>query len=371
MKKTYDRDQIDVGILGTGQLALMLAKAGLQNGLQIGILGRDPSNSPAGKSGALLFELDQSNAFFASARRICFESEFFDFSLVPKKAQAKCFPQIHLMKTLSDRLDQKNALQEHSLKTSPFIHSREPNKILDWSLGSGVVAKLRTGGYDGFGTFLLTDSKKLKQFLNNNEARLNDFIFERLIHFQRELAIVCGRSSNGETVFFPAVETIQKNAQLDTLKGPIEHAAFPRLKKKIAAFLKHLNYVGVMGIELFETDSKDLLINEIAPRVHNSGHYTQWGFSVDQFRLHLLCGLGASLSQPLRMENQPAFALANLIGSDKQRQLDTIEALGQNLTWYHKELQKDGRKMGHIEASGFSPELALRNVKKIRNRLWR
>ena len=163
--------------------------------------------------------------------------------------------------------------------------------------------------------------------------------------FQRELAVLVARSKDASEVAFPWVQTHQENSRCLWVKGPVELPEEPQLLKKLQAFLKNIKYVGLMAFEFFQTRQGELLINEVAPRVHNSGHATMNSFSADQFQIHLECVLGQKLQDP-QLEN-PGYAMYNLLGEGtKTPRLGRPK--GVHLHWYGKEDVLKGRKMGHL-----------------------
>jgi len=229
-----------------------------------------------------------------------------------------------------------------------------------------VVFKKRTGGYDGKGTFILKSKKNKDKIFS--EIQKNDFhvIAEALIPFHQELAGIFVRGIDGTILDLPLVETHQKNSKCDWVRGPVKHPAWKKLKTQITSWLKKKNYVGAIAFELFDT-GKELLINESAPRVHNSGHYSQQALSCDQFTLHVQAVTGMPLPRELRL-HAPAFVMANLLGLSENPGEFPRKLEGQ-LHWYGKKENLPGRKMGHLNLIGQNSEALLKLALKERKRI--
>jgi 5-(carboxyamino)imidazole ribonucleotide synthase len=330
-------------ILGHGQLAWMLETQGRKLGLEISCVDKDFNPK--------------------ETQIVTFESEFYNpVELAPQTRNLEVFPSLENLKNLQDRLSQKQSLVRSQLKTSPFGHFEASPKVLPFFEEQGpLVAKKRTGGYDGYGTFILKNKKSLNEFLNLNENLISQFIFEKWIPFDREVALQVARSRKGDIQFFPLVETQQKDNKCFLVLGPL-HCPKP-LQNKIKKWLDKINYVGVMGIEFFQLGN-ELLINEVAPRVHNTGHHTLDSCSVDQFTMHWLCALQDKL--PEIEVKTSAFAMLNLIGQSSE-EVQFPKNLDGHLYWYKKS-NRPGRKLGHINWTGKNKKAlekkALSHLKK-------
>src|SRR5262249_39495464 len=149
-------------------------------------------------------------------------------------------------------------------------------------------------GYDGYGTFHLRNPAELKRFFKVASRQSNGWIGEPRVQFRRELAVTLVRGRDGKVIDFPFVESKQIDSRCTWVKGPIHHRSAGRLLARLKNFLKTIRYVGAISFELFDT-SEGLLINEIAPRVHNSAHYSLDAMSLDQFSAHLLALAGEAL----------------------------------------------------------------------------
>jgi len=347
-----------IGILGGGQLARMLCQQGQKLGLQVHILSKSkmdpaPLVTPFWHKGSI----DNKKAVAAFCKKmdvITFESEFANTKIMPN-LKNKFYPSLKNISLLQDRLTQKQSLVKAKLPTSPFIHTSNAQDVTDFYNKHGAfVAKKRMFGYDGYGTFIVKNKASLNNFLKNKS--FTNFIIEQFIPFKRELSTLCARSKNGDIQFFPLVESLQKEAKCFWAKGPIMCTKALPLQKKIKAYLKNINYVGVIAFELFET-SKALYINEVAPRVHNTGHHSLDSCNIDQFTAHLYCLLGTGLPKITTVSH--GFAMVNLVGSShKKPQLNISK--NARLHWYEKADNRPGRKMGHINTCSTSADKSLK-----------
>lgn len=301
--------------------------------------------------------------YLTTSQVVTFESEFFKPQELTRLLNDKpLFPSLKNLGLLQDRLTQKQSLQQSKLKTSPFwlVENREDLRQL-FKKEKALVGKKRLGGYDGYGTFVLRRPSDVESFLEDHGEQLSEFIFEKWIQFKRELALQVARSRSGDIRFFPLVETLQKDNKCFLVTGPLKTPL--KWQKDIGLWLNKINYVGVMGLEFFETKS-GLLVNEIAPRVHNTGHHTLDSCTVDQFTMHWLCALQDKL--PIVELKAPQFAMLNLIGKSHEPVVFPKSLDGQ-LYWYQKS-NRPGRKLGHINWVGKNKRAlinkALQHLKK-------
>jgi 5-(carboxyamino)imidazole ribonucleotide synthase len=382
-----------IGILGGGQLARMLALKAHELGLKISILSEnadDPAAqvAPLWQRGSLSSKQDLGN-FLKTCRLATFESEFLDAGLLAAlelETKTPILPRPADIGLIQDRLTQKQLLEKHGLPTAKF-HKVESADEAWWArmvLGgetspsrsaknrsarepAPVVFKKRRFGYDGYGTFVIRTQKDMEAFVaaELTKKSAHGFIAEEFVPFKREVAVMLARSSNGQTRLLPFVESFQQDSRCLWVKGPLKtNARFTALAAKLGKFINTVGYTGVMGVELFETE-RGLLVNELAPRVHNSGHYSLDALSEDQFTLHLKCILGQELGEPKL--NAKGFAMMNLLGSSTVAPTWRLPT-DARLHWYGKNENRPGRKMGHINALGATPEGALAVVQRERRK---
>ena len=225
----------------------------------------------------------------------------------------------------------------------------------------GLVLKKRKFGYDGYGTFVIKNKKDLQKLKPVFKKTHPGFIAELFVPFNRELAFTVCRNKKKEFRFLPLVETHQVNSRCLWVKGPVETDALYSLQKQVKEFLNKLNYIGVISFELFDVDGS-LLINEVAPRVHNSAHYSLDALVTDQFSYALRCLVNAPL--PSIESISSGFAMYNLLGTKDGKKIKINLNPSVKLHWYGKKENRKGRKMGHITTVEDSPEVALRYLKK-------
>lgn len=359
-----------LGVLGGGQLSMMLAQRALALGQFPSILTpsqQDPacSVSPNAYIGNPRNPEDLKK-FSSSVDVLTFESEFYDaqyLSHALKDFKGSIFPNLKCLQILQDRKTQKEIFVKNNLKTSPFVHSSHSDEIKKFFESTGpLVAKKRWNGYDGYGTFILRSITQLEKFLETHNRE--DFIFEKLIHFQYEVAVQVARSRAGHVTFFPFVKTIQKDNKCFLVEGPEkETTQILKIKKSIQRFLNKIDYVGVIGFEFFKTKT-DLILNEVAPRVHNTGHHTWDTCDFDQFTMHCLCILQDML--PAVTLKTKAFVMLNLIGQSENEVMIPDRHRG-SLYWYGKK-NRPGRKLGHINFVGENKKaLVNRALKELKS----
>mgnify|MGYP000057630474 CR=1 FL=1 len=370
-----------IGILGGGQLARMLCLKGHELGEEVHILSEkkeDPAAqvTPNWHQGSY-HDKAQLIKFINQVDLITFESEFVDCQFLKKIASHKVFhPSLDNLLQFQDRWTQKNLFLKYKLPTATFrkIDSQEELKTLGPLFNYKYVLKKRYGGYDGYETYICKNQKQHQKWLVffAKENRPLNLIIEDFIPFEKELAVQFFRNERNEFVHLPLVESKQKDSKCDWIKGPIEHKAFPAILKKVKNLMLTENYVGTLAFEFFSYQGQ-LLINESAPRVHNSGHYSLNHPAGDQFGLHLKAITQKKLYLPLAELRKYSFVMTNLIGQSTQKIVFPNDLLG-HLHWYGKTENRKGRKMGHINwITSFSPknsdkllQTALKERKKIK-----
>lgn len=340
-----------VGILGGGQLARLLILQGHRLGLQMHVLCPSLSEPAAQVTPHVhIGTADHAGdlaKFFRAVDVVTIESEFHFAPLLEKVAAetlVDLFPRPALLGELQDRLPQKELLQKFKIPTADFIRvdSVDDLGLAVKKFPKGFVLKKRFGGYDGYGTFIIRSKKDLQTL--KLDFKESPCVAEAFVPFRRELAVVLARNLQGEMAVLPVVETHQVDRRLDWLQGPIKHPETAPLIKNLKKFLDSIDFVGAIAFEMFDT-GRELVINEIAPRVHNSAHYSLEALQEDQFTLHLKAVLGDSLTSPKLRGKK--FSMVNLIGGGALK-----AAAPENLTgalhWYGKSESRKGRKMGHV-----------------------
>ncbi|MCT0214508.1 MULTISPECIES: 5-(carboxyamino)imidazole ribonucleotide synthase [unclassified Synechococcus] len=370
-----------IGVVGGGQLALMLAEAASQANVQLHVqtpLADDPATRLA--TSVVLAPLDDLAATRELAQRseaISFENEWVDLdALKVLETEGVVFlPKIEALRPLVCKRAQRELLYRLNLPSPQWIALEEllpppllpsgsplvgvaspgpatqPASSLPDGFSFPVMAKASTGGYDGRGTRLIHDQEELNDLLER--VRPTDWLLEEFVRFEQELAMVACRDRHGSVACFPLVQTHQHQQICDWVIAPaaVSQAVEARARNVAASLLTSLDYVGVLSIEFFFGPA-GLQINELAPRTHNSGHYTIEATHTSQFaqQLRIVCG------QPLGETGlkRPGALMVNLLGyggSDHtyEEQRQVLAALpGATLHWYGKSASLPGRKLGHL-----------------------
>ncbi|PSP17838.1 MAG: 5-(carboxyamino)imidazole ribonucleotide synthase [Cyanobacteria bacterium QS_8_64_29] len=355
-----------VGILGGGQLARMLAAAAEPLGLEAIVqTASEADPAVATASDAILVPLSDAAATARLAERcdvLTFENESIDLALLqPLAQQGTCFrPSLASLEPLLDKYRQRCCLQALGLPTPRFAALTaggdcEP----DW--GFPAVLKARRHGYDGYGTTIVADRSALEaSWAQQGHPAM---LLEEYVPYERELAIMAARNLSGEIAVFPLVETQQQDqvCHCAIVPAPVSEGIREQAEAMARTLLWQLQIVGTFGIEFFLRPSGELLVNEVAPRTHNSGHYSLDACDRSQFELQLRAIADWPLGQPqLRW---PGAVMINLLGyeyaqdaySEKRAQLAAVPQA--RVHWYGKQQSRPGRKLGHVTVPLESGEL--------------
>ncbi len=340
-----------IGILGGGQLGRMLSVAAARLGFRCHIF-EPGAHPPAGDvaHAVTTAAYDDADALTAFARSV--DVVTFEFENIPTtaldliEANTPIRPNREALRISQDRLTEKQFLQGLGLAVAPFADVPDA-AALDAALaqvGTPAILKTRRFGYDGKGQARLTSPNDATQALS--EMNANPAVLEGFVDFTREISVIAARGADGGVACFDPGENIHRDGILHTTTVPAHISAAQRTDAVLLAakILSALDYVGVMGVELFVTP-QGLVVNEIAPRVHNSGHWTQNGCAVDQFEQHIRAVAGWPLGDGQRHAD---VVMENLIGDDMSRVPDLARAPDTALHLYGKAEIKPGRKMGHV-----------------------
>lgn len=329
-----------VCVLGNGQLGRMLRQAGEPLGIAVYPVGLDaePEAVPYQQS-VITAEIERWPET-ALTRELATHNAFVNRDIFPR---------------LADRLTQKQLLDQLGLATAPWqllADAAEWPQVFS-QLGELAIVKRRVGGYDGRGQWRLRSGEEHTL----PQDCYGECIVEQGINFSGEVSLVGARGHDGKTVFYPLTHNLHQDGILRTSVAlPQPDAALQQqAESMLSAIMDELNYVGVMAMECFVV-SEGLLINELAPRVHNSGHWTQNGASYSQFEMHLRAILGLPLPKPV--VSTPSV-MVNLIGTDVSEEWLSLPLV--NLHWYEKEV-RPGRKVGHLNLNDASASLLKANL---------
>lgn len=354
-----------IGVLGAGQLARMLALAGIPLGFKF--LYVDPSHSsPASLLGEqIVAPFEDATALQKladSSDLITYEFENIPVSVVRKLAQTRSvFPPPIALESSQDRLLEKQFFNQHGIDTAPF-YPVDDQPSLEQAIAVlklPLILKTRRFGYDGKGQFLV---KSLEDAITAfNQLGQKGIIAEGFVKFDRELSCIAVRGIDGATFFYPLVENFHHEGILRLSLAPAQvHATDLNLQAsaQVGRILQALDYVGILAVEFFEKEGK-LIANEMAPRVHNSGHWTIEGAETSQFENHIRAVAGLPLGDP---KPRGFSAMINLIGSMPDA-TKVLQIPGAHLHDYGKE-PRAGRKLGHLTIRADSLEELNRTLRE-------
>ncbi|KAB1191961.1 5-(carboxyamino)imidazole ribonucleotide synthase [Haloferax sp. MBLA0076] len=371
-----------LGVVGGGQLGRMLGEAAAPLGVDIVVLDPTPDCPAAAVADQIVGDFTDPEAMAELAARadaLTFEIELADPDLLDELAAKEgidVHPSPDALRTIEDKLVQKRTFGEADIPIPPFHRVDDADDLraaLD-EFGS-VMLKARTGGYDGRGNVPVTDPEDAEAAI---EEVGGPAMAEAFVDFERELSVI-GVRGEGEIRTFPVGENVHEEEILRETVVPARTTDDVREEADRVAreVLSHLPGRGVFGIELFETSDGDVLVNEVAPRPHNSGHWTIEGALCSQFEQHVRAVLG----WPLGATTQRAPTVsANILGTVEESQPARLAGLepplsepGVSLHWYGKEEVRPLRKMGHLTAvdtgDDGSIESLLEHVRELRDGL--
>lgn len=363
-----------IGVVGGGQLARMLVEAAAARDVPVAVQALS-SEDPACAGAARLVQADPrdeagTRELVVGCRGITFENEWVNIdALLPLEKKGVCFrPTLSALSPLVDKLSQRQLLDDLSIPTPPWcplsrVSPSQPALPQGWTFP--VMAKAARGGYDGKGTLVLDSVESLAQLLRRVEPE--DWLLEGWVSYDHELALVVSRDSRGRVRSFPLVETHQHRQVCDWViaPAPIDQAVEALAYNVAASLLTKLNYVGVLALEFF-LGPDGLQVNEIAPRTHNSGHFSIEACSSSQFDQQLCIAAGLPVPTPELTSN--GALMVNLLGLDGPElglddRLAALRSLpGFHLHWYGKSPETPGRKLGHVTVLLSGPDAAARAV---------
>jgi len=339
-----------IGILGGGQLGRMLSVAAARLGIRCHVF--DPgANPPAAHvawatTTAPYEDTDALDAFARSVDVVTYEFENVPTSALDRiEAQVPIRPARRALAVSQDRLSEKEFLTGIGLATAPYatIGTDEDLAAALARIGAPAILKTRRFGYDGKGQVRIAVPGEAQQALSALKGA--PAILEGVVTFAREVSVIAARGLDGSVACYDPGENVHQGGILRTTTIPAGITPAQRSDAVLIAarILNALDYVGVMGVELFVTPG-GLVVNEFAPRVHNSGHWTQTGCVTDQFEQHIRAIAGWPLGDGRRHSN---VVMENLIGDDVLK-VPEIAATAAAIHLYGKEEAREGRKMGHV-----------------------
>jgi len=348
----------------------MLAMAGLRLGIDVRFLTAAESGATRGIGTTIVAEAGDREAlrrFVADCDVVTIENEWAPLTEVAEVAAeqgSSCRPSARALALIADKLTQKRHLLEHGLALGEFraCATLAEAEVAARALGYPVVVKRRRGAYDGYGNRSASDPAELAGAwagLGGDEAE--GLLVEAHVPFVRELAVMVARRADGEAVVYPVAHTVQEQhcCAAVVVPAPVSKAVEARAQAMARAAVEAFDVAGVCAVELFELADGSLLVNELAPRPHNSGHYSIEACVSSQFDNHLRAVLGLPLGDPsLRV---PAAVMVNLLGpASAARSVPDISGglaiPGVNVHLYGKRDLRPGRKLGHVTVTGDDPQ---------------
>ena len=341
-----------IGILGGGQLGRMLALAAAKLGLKCHVFCPDP-HSPAFDVVRRVTEADYAD--MAALDRFANDVDVvtYEFENVPAEtatflaARKPVLPDPKVLAITQDRLIEKSFVRDLGIGVADFAAVDSPDGLTAAlrTVGHPAVLKTRRFGYDGKGQMLLRDGGDPAPIFN--ELGGQPLILEAFVPFEREISVVAARARDGHIACFDAAENEHQDHILKTSRVPasISPAVAAEARRIAEAIAGAFDYVGVLAVEMFVLSDGSVLVNEVAPRVHNSGHWTLDGASVSQFEQHIRAIAGWPLATPVRSH---LVEMTNLLGAEIDDYARWLADPGASVHLYGKAAAREGRKMGHV-----------------------
>ena len=342
-----------IGILGGGQLGRMLALAAGELGFDVHVYEPE-ADCPAGRVAAhcVTAPWDDSAALAQFARAV--DVVTFEFENVPAASLAHVAaitpirPHLKSLELTQDRLDEKTFINSLGQATAPFVALSNASDLSEAmkQFGPDGILKTRRFGYDGKGQIRIGAHSDLKEIWRTINGE--DWIFEGLVDFECEVSVILARAFDGTIAAFDVTQNVHRDGILhsSTVPAKIGSQTAQTALAQASTIAHALDHIGVLAVEFFVTKDSDLIVNEIAPRVHNSGHWTQDGCNSCQFQQHIRAVAGWPLGDPMRYAAR--VEMTNLIGDDISSWSSLANERGGFVHLYGKRIARNGRKMGHI-----------------------
>ena len=364
-----------IGLLGGGQLGRMLLQAAIDLDIQVSCLDPDaeaPCHELAHffKQGSFQ-DYDSVYQFGQHFDVISIEIEHVNIEALEalEKEGKQVFPQPHILRMIQDKRLQKQFFADHGFPTAPFVLTESQADISMHADFLPAFHKLGKGGYDGKGV------QRISSLADQSKAFNAPGLLEKAVDFEKELAVIVARNPQGETKAFPVVEMVfhPEHNLVDFLFSPASISAEITAKAETIALdlIEKMGLVGVLAVEMFLTPNGEILINEVAPRPHNSGHQTIRGNETSQYEQHLRAISGLPLGST---QAKGVSGMLNLLGADGFSGAVKYEGLKEALAiqgvypfLYGKKMTKPFRKMGHVTILGNNKEEILEKSEQVKN----
>lgn len=375
------KKQKTIGILGGGQLARMSAYQAYKLGFNISILEKE-KDSPAGQltHNEFIGWVDDNSLvkkFTNISDVVTLENEFIDADRLKfiEQLGKKVIPSSNTIRLIQDKFTQKNTLSKSNIPVPLFVKVKTENdyKRISKLLGTRFILKSRKMGYDGYGNADVKNDKEFREAYKKLTTRHADLYAEEFVNFSKELAVMVVRTKN-EIKTYPIVETIQKNHICHTVIAPaqISSRKLKEAEKIGIECVKAVKGYGLFGIEMFIDEKGKILVNEIAPRPHNSGHYTIEGCVTSQFENHIRSVMNLPLGSTELVKKYAV--MINLLGKREgegvvQNYEESLQQPDLHLHIYGKAKSRVGRKMGHITIIGDNLNSILQKARKMEKKI--
>ena len=337
-----------IGILGGGQLSRMLALAGIPLGLQFFFYEPNDTSAVSGLGDITHGHYDDYETLTLFANKvdiITYENENIPVkTLTFLESHKTLYPNKNALAIMQDRLCEKTLFCDLGIPTNAFfnVNSRQELQSAIDTLDYPLLLKKRTQGYDGKGQRKINNSREFEQLTDTDCEHM---IAEEWVMFDREVSLIAVRNKSGEMAYYDIAENTHKDGILHKTLNKTNDPIFELANQYVTHIMTHLDYVGVMAVEFFEKNGQ-LIANEMAPRVHNSGHWTIDAAIISQFENHLRAILNWPLGDTSSLFNA---VMHNIIGTMPDKQT-VLAQKGTHLHDYHK-AENPGRKIGHITSS--------------------
>ncbi|WP_088036145.1 5-(carboxyamino)imidazole ribonucleotide synthase [Evansella clarkii] len=368
MKQDWIKPGKTIGILGGGQLGRMMALSAREMGYRVAVLEPGP-DSPCGQVADVQVEAAYND--LAGAEKLAelcdiltYEFENIDANTATWLEQQMYLPQgSDLLSITQDRIQEKRAIASFGVPVVPYqpvetyVHLQEAAE----DLGLPAVLKTTRGGYDGKGQRVIRAAAELEAAWEEMQDK-GPFVLESWISFEKEISVIVTRSVHGELSVFPVAENIHKNNILH--KTIVPARITKETEKEAEKLAEHLamsfNLIGTLAVEMFLGQDGKLYVNELAPRPHNSGHYTINACATSQFEQHIraVCGWPLGSTELLK-----PVVMVNILGEHMEKVMEHVRDIkGAHLHLYGKAEARTGRKMGHVNVLAETTEEALKEV---------
>jgi 5-(carboxyamino)imidazole ribonucleotide synthase len=337
-----------LGIIGSGQLGSMLCQAAKKLNVKTVVISNDDQGPAQNFSDQFIFtkydDQKKIKEFIDQVDVVTFEFENIPIDILKQiDREKRVFPKPSINKIIQNRKLEKTFVNELGIKTTDWAFIEKAEDITKHTNLLPGILKTNTLGYDGRGQFVLNSLNDVKK----DWCFTADYILEKKVKLIKEISVIVTRFQNGAISIYEPIENVHKNQILNYSKIPalIDNKIYEEALGNVKKIAEHLDYVGTMAVEYFINHNNELLVNEIAPRVHNSGHLTINAFNVSQFEGHIRAVCNLEIKAPSKISNAE---MINILGKEIEKYRSRSFSEGEIFFDYGKKEIKDKRKMGHL-----------------------